>query len=447
MPIYQIEMLWECPQCHYQDNRGLARHCIHCGKAKTDAAIERMPDDTSIANALTGEAKRKAQAGPDWKCKFCATLQNSLEPYCRECGALGPTVSVRRGYAADSKRTFSNKSEAKKNVVQKIEVSPNPHENVPYREFVPNTGDYRNPPTAIEPPLEKEDLTKNYGVQPDNCNKLSATSKKAFLGTGITAAVIFVLWLLFRTKEYDVTVRNVSWHHSVEVQRFHSVPHDGFDPPSDAENIRDLGMRFHHMNHMKVGSHPETQSYTYSCRTHCTTTRGACTTTPERCTTTPRTCTSNKNGTATCSGGDRSCTPSSRSCAPDTEYCPPCTGTRVVMIDDYQDFPITQTWYSWSEWEWTHARTVVADGTTNETRWPSDKELEPGYTLRPREQERFLKQASYQVQFSDSKESWKFNPKTLDEFSKYRVGSHYRIRANAAGSIAVLSGQGMTESY
>lgn len=425
-------MLWSCPQCHYADNRGLARHCVHCGKAKTEHAIERMPDDTSINNALSGNDLRKAKAGPDWKCKFCATLQNSLEPFCQECGSPKD----------DSKKT--SKAPAPKKVQpQRMEHYPNPliHENIPAptHEFLPNTGNYRDPPVKVEPPTppapqEPEDVPE--------FRKTSPAVKKALLGAAIVASVVFALWLLLRTKEYDVTVQNVSWRHTVKVQRFHSVNHEGFDPPGNAENTQDLGMRFHHMNHLLVGSHPETQSYTYSCRDHCITTRGICTTTPERCTTTPRNCTSNKNGTASCTGGDRSCTPASRSCAPDTERCSPCTGTRVVMIDDYRDFPVSRSYYSWSEWEWTYARTVPASGSSTETHWPSDKELEPGYALQPREQERFVKESYYEVIFSNNKETWKIHPETLDEFSRYPLGKHYKIRANAAGSVTVLSGQG-----
>ncbi len=440
MPSYQIEMLWECPQCHFKDNRGLARHCVHCGKPKTNAAIERMPDDTSIAAALSGEDERKAKAGPDWTCKFCQTLQNSLEPYCQECGSKGPEPKVRHGYVTPTEQTFEVK---KKSGSNRIEFTPNPmvHENIPYREFVPNTGNYRDPPTAVEPPEPEEETL------PKQPFRISRNAWNFLIGLSLFASVTLIVWLLLRTKEYDVTVQNVSWRHTVEVERFHSVDHDGFDPPNSAENVRDMGMRFHHMNHLKVGSHPESQAYTYSCRDHCVKTRGVCTTTPGSCTTTPRTCTSNKNGTASCSGGDRICSSPTRSCAPDTEHCPPCTGTRIVMIDDYQDFPVPRTWYSWAEWEWTHARTVVANGSTSDTHWPSDKELEPGYALQPREQERFLKGTFYQVQFSDGKDSWTINPKSLDDFSKYPVGARYRIRASAAGSVQVISSQGSTESY
>lgn len=89
MPTYQIEMLWKCAQCPaHTINRGLSRHCSNCGHPKDDKCEEFFPDDISEASAIQDTSQLKlAQAGPDWKCKYCESLQTSTGPFCSNCGA------------------------------------------------------------------------------------------------------------------------------------------------------------------------------------------------------------------------------------------------------------------------------------------------------------------------------------------------------------------------
>ena len=85
MTTYTIEMLWTCHVCKQERNRGLARHCRNCGHPKDEHDEEFFPDD--LTKAIDDrDALLKAAAGPDWKCKYCGSLQGALNKCCTECG-------------------------------------------------------------------------------------------------------------------------------------------------------------------------------------------------------------------------------------------------------------------------------------------------------------------------------------------------------------------------
>lgn len=463
-------MLWECPQCHFRDNRGLARHCTHCGRPKGADAVERMPDDMSEDNALSGEAQRKALAGPDWKCKYCNFLQNALGEFCQECGASrgegrkdwdykGPGEVVAKE-AVEISRPSARRRRATIEVSPPVKIAhpateddcgfPEPRRgsavttddyappvDVPEREFEPNTGGYRDPPKARTP------APVSAPVRPKDRGHLQGF----LIGALVIALVGTAIWLLFRTKEYDVTVSEVSWKHDVVVYRLHAVRKQGWTPPPMSEDVRDEGLRFHHTDRLKVGSHKEKEKYKYDCEDHCTTTKGACRTVKGKCTKTKVVCKPNKNGTANCTGGDKVCEPDGKECDKDIKVCPKCEGERNVDVDDYQDFPVNRTWYSWTEWDWDAARTISASGNTIQTRWPSERELEPNPPLAPREQEKTTRVASYEVRLSHSRDFWTIRPKSVEEFSRYEPGSRFRIRVGAAQGVTVISGSGTTTDY
>lgn len=97
MQKYVIEMLWDC-SCGHKGNDGLSKHCTNCGRPKDPGCEDYFPSDISETNALRGEAKRKAEAGPDWQCMYCQSLQSSLNKCCSECGC--DKVSGRRQWTA-----------------------------------------------------------------------------------------------------------------------------------------------------------------------------------------------------------------------------------------------------------------------------------------------------------------------------------------------------------
>lgn len=475
-------MLWTCRVCRSADNRGLHKHCTNCGKPKDERDVERFPEDLSEDNALSGEDVREALAGPDWKCKFCGTLQNSLGRCCAECGCdketgekpwrysgpghitedvdtgrksvtgVAPTVVERRftkSKAAIDVDPFRAPARTDEPVVTPREPAepprpkvprPAPPEDAPERVFAPNTGGYRDPP-AVEAPVEREFVpnTGSYRDPPQVFIPKTPLHRRPGVrrGAAVLAVALFTvltLWLIFRTKVVDAKVTAVSWQHDVIVDRYQVYRKEGWDSDPGAFEVHDEGRRVHHYDHVKVGSHRESYQESYTCGQTCRTIKGSCTRTP-------RTCTSNKNGTATCTGGDNVCSPDTESCTPKT-----CTRTAYRTVDDYEDQPRYRTWYSWKVWEWGYNRTVRAAGSSMETRWPSDAELQPP-GLAPGEQERHRRAESYSVTFSDSKDSWTVKPKSEGDFQRFPPGSRFKLKVGIANGVTVLGANGSSDEY
>jgi hypothetical protein len=370
MPEYTIELLWTCSTCEFPDNLGLSRNCKRCGKTKDAYDVERFPEDLTAANALTGEKDQKAKAGPDWICKYCGTLQNSLERCCENCG----------GDKLGTKKLYEN-----------VDTS------------------------AVSSATTEEELQKTSKI-----SKLKTLiQSKYIIGLFLVGAFALIFSLIFRTKIVDTQVFAVAWEHNVIIDRYQVYRRDGWDPESKAFDISNEGKRIHHYDRVKVGSHREPYKDRYQCGEDCHTVRGSCYTTPIRCS-------NNKNGSGSCSGGDRVCSPDYRSCSP--KYC---TRTAYKTVDDFEDQPRYRNWYSWKVWDWGYNRTVKHSGTSIKTSWPKESELV--VPLAEGEQERRRQEASYKVTFSDDEqEKYSIEPKTLSEFRRYDIGSRYKLKVSFA---------------
>lgn len=455
MPNYQIEMLWTCRVCRSADNRGLHKHCTDCGKPKDERDEERFPEDISENNAITYAADvQVALAGPDWKCKYCDSLQNSLGKCCGECGC--DRVSGAKPWEAKELSITENVETGAKKlgkpVTGRVVPRPNPRKtridvdpfrNVPKTEDLSPQHDATPAPSVQDLPAQAQEFIPDTGGYRDPPNirvvpvpwRPPAWVPKLALSFAIAGLVFFVLWLIFRTRVVDVSVESVSWQHDVIIDRYQVFRRDGWDADPGAFEVHDEGRRIHHYDHVQVGSHQERYTERVTCGENCTTVRGSCSTTP-------RSCTSNKNGTATCTGGDRVCSPDTRSCSP--KYC---DEPRTRTVPDYEDQPRYRTWYSWKVWDWGHDRTIRASGASLDTRWPSDAELEPRRPLVDREQERSHREESYLVVFSDRKDTWSIRPKTEAEFQRFPPGTRFKIKVGIAHGVTILGANGTTTDY
>jgi hypothetical protein len=421
MPTYQVEMLWTCRICKNADNLGLSKHCTNCGKPKDDRDEEHFPDDLSEAAALTGEKQKKALAGPDWKCKYCQTLQNSLGPCCGECGCDQNTGTI--PWTGPSLIATEDGSLPR---VVAIRVDPpthsgarggsgSPFDDQKVQPIYPAAAKSSAPPVNTSNPVE-------FDVEPPVPTRPFWTQRVVLGLIGIPLLLV-LLWLVFRTKVVEAQVTALAWEHRVVVDRYQVDAKDGWDPDPSAFNVQDHGPRIHHYDHVRVGSHQESYQESYSCGQNCTT---------PSCYTTSRNCTSNKNGTATCTGGDRICP--SPVCT--TKYC---NRTAYRTVDDYEDQARYRDWYSWNVWEWAlNNRTVKHAGTTLDTSWPSEQELQA--PLAEGEKERTRQEASYKITFTviGDKDTYSIEPSTLDVFKQYPLGSHRRLKVGIASGVVVV---------
>jgi len=438
MPTYTIEMLWKCRFCQKTENRGLSKHCPGCGHPKDDQDEEYFPADTSEANAIRDSGKlAAANAGPDWKCSYCQSLQSATHKCCDECGCdkvtgerlwlakverLDPDTGVVTETVEETGSTATSSVPDDKPVVEGLVA----HAAAPER-----AAQLRGRVQRIADNAE-EDIRRDRG-QRERFEQIRIPL------TVVCVAAVFglLLWLIFRTRVVDASVTALAWEHRVHIDRYQTMPHEGWDPPYDAVDRRDLGPRVHHHDHVKIGSHQEHHTVYDDCR--CTTEKGACHTEKGACTTTPRTCRSNKNGSATCSGGDRSCSPDRRVCDADKRKCDRCPREVYETIDDYEEQARYQEWFTWLAWEWIPNRIIRRSGSGLDTAWPDGEALEPPVPFTPGQQERSHREAVYKVTFTDSdKETHAIEPKSLDEFEKYPAGRRVKLKLGVAHGVEVM---------
>ncbi|MCP3097320.1 hypothetical protein LZ198_00380 [Myxococcus sp. K15C18031901] len=388
----QIEMFWRCSSC---DHRNLGRHmvCQHCKSAKDGSERYEMPEDTASAATVTDEALlRMALAGPNWRCAYCDSDQRALDGSCRNCGASVPPLPDPGPASADS-------PEGAESLWGKLKR--------------------RRGCTALVL------LVVFFGCC---CPCLmNSSGSKTTEPTEQAAARNGPEW------SRKLTVREVSWAHTVTVDRYQLVDEEGFaeDRPAKALQVQSRGKRHHHDEQVLVGH--ETVYFTESVQrgydSESYTEREACgedcQTTPEKC---KETCTSNRNGFATCkttcTGGGRSCT---------TRYCSVRKTRKVPRYVDerrsrqeprYRTEAHSATWFGWKEWQWKFDRKVNATGATLETRWPTEAELRPVKPLAKGERERSERGGTYRVVLKDDAHPpVDYAPATLEEFQRFSPGS------------------------
>jgi hypothetical protein len=399
----QIEMTWRCSSCQAQN---LGRHlaCQACGSPKDDSEAYEMPADTAQAATVTDSALlRMAEAGANFRCRYCGSDQRAFEGTCAQCGAgqgEGPSAEV----AAPRPRAVASRA-----------------------------------PRGLS-------LVVVAGLA---CVALSLVvcglGRRAGRVRGRLAAGATALTLPFHDEAVKVT--GVRWRQVVEVERWQILPGEGFEEskPAEAFQVRPSGTRFHHTERVVAGY--DTQSYTETVpdgyRTESYTSRESCGT---DCTSRPQTCsekcTPNKNGFATCrtvcSGGGQDCR---------TKYCDvqktrqvpkTRTETRTRQVPRYADVPRNAPWYSWKVWDWKLVRTLEETGTTPQTRWPSDAEVRLGKGLGPGERERERRRGSYTLELSGAAAPRHVDVSSAAALAERPVGGQARVRVWSGGRVQLL---------
>jgi hypothetical protein len=376
MPEYQIEMLWRCTCKH--ENRGHDMVCAICGRPRSEKEEFYMPGDTSPDAAVTEpDLLREATAGADWSCRYCRSNQRKLDGTCAQCGASQDEAKKQPPAPAAAARAAEPESEP----------APRPH-------HVPQW------------------------------------QAGAVVALAITLLGLLLYWA-FRERTIEATVTALEWEHAVEIERYQVVHHEGWSPSFDAEHVTPLGERFHHLDHVAIGSHDEQ----YKAKEACGQT---CTPIPRTCRQTPKTCTSNKNGYASCRGGDTVCSGGGQSCS--TKWC---DVTKARSVTDYADIPRTRMWYAWDDWEWGHNRMIKLGGGVPTLRddglpWPPPEALLPPHPLADREQERQIRSERYVVTFTGNGVPYTYAPANEEAFFGFTIGQHHTIKVSVVGGVEIL---------
>ncbi len=378
----QIEMTWTCTSCSAK-NLGRFKVCQTCRNPKDGSEQYEMPADTSKAASVTeASLLRMASAGPDWRCAYCGSDQRATDRGCASCGA-----SALEGSEASDGAPEPVVSARPDGVVKKQR---------------------RVWPVFI------------FGA--------------CFLCMGGNA---MKKWNANRARDHEAVVSDVRWQRVIDVERYISRPHEGFkgELPAEAFALVSLGQREHHVDQVPDGFETERYSVDVSdgYRTESYSERESC---GETCTGRPQSCsekcTSNKNGFASCktvcSGGGESCSTKYCSVTKTRQIAKTKKESRTRQVQRYRAVPRYAEAFSYKQWEWTPNRTVRAQGTDVNMRWP-ESNLSQG--LAPGEKERELRSQSFNVTLSYDDETLSFDPADEAGFGLFAPGTKHSIHTEA----------------
>ncbi len=352
----QIEMQWRCSSCGHR-NRGRDKTCQECGDPKDKSEPFEMPGATAAAATVTDAALlRMAQAGPDWRCAYCGSDQRRTDDRCARCGAS----------SADALRQLT------------------------------------------APP-----------VRDSRWRRLVRWLRAHRLAVGVAGGALAIVLAIIggyawahRARDYDTTVADARWEHTITVERYRIWDREGWrlEAPADSFELRSLGDKIHHYDDVLDGYDTEHYTVQVACGQDC---RDI----PERCS---ESCADNGNGFATCT---TRCTGGGTSCS--TRYC---SEPRTRQVPRYRKEPRYAEAIAYRIWDWGDQRAVHASGTgTTALRWPDD-EVHLGEDLAEREAERERRSARYVVTLAYGDRGRLSFTTSADDFAGFALGTAHHLR-------------------
>ena len=366
MEEHHIEMTWRCSTCQVQN---LGRHtaCTGCGHPKDDSEAYEMPDDAAAAPAVVDPALlRLAEAGENWRCRYCTSHQRRLDGACGSCGA-----------AQDEGSAAGDGTDA------------------------PDRADLATDPGASRRQRARPIL---FGLAGIFALLVACAAIVGLRGPGPPPPLRRSLESHVRV--VDAPIAGRTWEHRVYVDRWRKVAHQGFAElrPPDAVDIVPLGPRQHHTERVLAGYRTDTYSErvsdgstteTYTASESCGQT---CTSRPQSC---RQVCSSSKNGFAKCreecSGGGQTCTTKTCSVTKTRSVPRYKDVSRTRQVPQYRDEPRFAPFFGWKLWQWVENRRLARAGTVESPAWPPPEELAAKEKLDEGERERDRRETSYAI--------------------------------------------------
>lgn len=195
-----IEGFWNCKYCGTTGIRGSIRECPNCGKARDEDTVFCL--DKSNLSYVSEENAIHINRNPDWVCEYCGQLNSDDDKVCISCAA--PRTQSNLNYFEN--RNKKEKEQQEKN--EKYEVE---------RDFLDSQ--------LVEySAKEKEFSLKNF----------FSTHMYPILITLISLIGIAGLIFLLIPKEHQITIEQMSWERSIDIQRYQTVTESGWSLPSGA---------------------------------------------------------------------------------------------------------------------------------------------------------------------------------------------------------------------
>lgn len=210
-----IEKLWDCKYCNNKGIGGGKRECPFCGATRDTDTKFYMPDEiTYVPEEKAKEVSRK----PDWVCNFCQSLNPDKTDVCISCGA---------SRTGENLNYFENRKKPKERKATNEEIAETSQHEYSFED---------------ESYDKDESTSRAWG---DKCKDGISSFFGEVLGfirrfwpgilivSAIIALIIGGIWL-FTPKTEIVTIEQISWERSIEVERYQTVNESDWYLPAGA---------------------------------------------------------------------------------------------------------------------------------------------------------------------------------------------------------------------
>lgn len=346
---------WDCQYCGEVGILGRHKVCPNCAHSRPEGTKFYLPPEEEVVEEAG--LQQQARLGPDWICEYCSSSNPADLTVCRHCNAPREATTPEQQ-------------------VKSYDLGE-----------VPTAGDMDldTPPERQPPPPPPQQRLQRKWLLP-------AIAAVALLCLGLLG------FLLFRTDNVPVTVDNVNWQRTIQVQALQTVTEEGWQVP-DGGRILDQREEIHHYDQEIVGY--ETKQRQVS----------------ERVQVGERTYVCGQEDLGNGFFQDVECT------EPVYE-----TQSRTESYEDpvYRQVPVYQTLYTYEVDRWTDTRLAQAGGDDHRAYWP-----ETALAANEREGERGER---YQIVFVD--EDGNRYPMDFDEeeWLTFEAGGSYQLKVNQLGN-------------
>ncbi len=235
---------WNCPSCGNANIPGSSQSCPSCGKTRDNTVKFIAPDGSSSRPKVYVTDPAKAESlrhSPDWHCSFCNNLVNHYQSRCPSCGHT----------REESDANYHQLHRERDSAVLPLNGSDQSSDDD--EEYHRSTNDEVKRPRS----------TGGDRIY---------TSKRIIIGILIVALVVGIIvgaWFIFSPKERYITVEDIYWNRSIDIQEYRTVRESDWYVPAGGriqytqQEIHHYDRVFDHYNEVQksrevpCGSHEE----------------------------------------------------------------------------------------------------------------------------------------------------------------------------------------------
>lgn len=190
-----IEGFWDCKYCNTKGIRGGIRECPNCGKARDEDTVFYL--DLEKKHYVPKEQEKNINRNPDWVCAYCNQLNSDNDKFCVDCGASRTEQNL--NYFENREKKIN---EEKEELLQE----------------------------------KMNDQESNHHIV-NPFSKLNSFIFSNLVAILITLAVIIglsgIIYLLIPKKQ-EITITEMSWQRSIDIERYQTVEESDWYLPSGA---------------------------------------------------------------------------------------------------------------------------------------------------------------------------------------------------------------------